>query len=880
MSKSSAKKKASNATSNRKKPAIEDEKKRCDTCNRVKKTPRFRLLADKDPKVYSDTCLICEAKQGVITDDPKEFANTKIRRDFDTERRAKIQQELAYRELCRRNLLTYVQRYEPTYQAGWVHKKVAAKLEEFLEKCVRGEAPRLMLFMPPRHGKTMLASDYFVSWSLGRYPWLEMISTSHSAGLPIKASRRIRSRLQHKSHQAIFENTKIAQDSRNVEHWNTTQGGGFLAAGVGGGITGHGAHIFIIDDPVKDAEEADSETVRDNHWDWWSSTASTRIAPGGGVLVIQCMTGDTPVSMADGGEKRLDAVRPGDMVLSWKNGEVVSRQVLNWANQGEDDVFVMRTSSGRMVRANARHPFLVCEHGELKWVRVRNLRSAQQIVIKKDSGGNGGAKSVARKGATDRCRAVDCASHITTNGNGLRDIVRRLLSPEDNVNRISNIDTGSMLLSITASLKNKAADALCAVYRSTRSTLLDIGIRLYALTMTPLQRKYAGSYATTATSYSNEVTQSRSSNLPYDTDDFTTDTIVSINYAGEEEVFDIEVEDTHNFLANVIVASNTRWHDDDLGGRMLSQEREAIAEGVPEAELEGWEVISFPALAEENEYELPDGAFTGEDGEGRPGAKLIRHKDEALHPERWPESFLRRKRRMMQPRHWSALYQQNPVPDEGITFTKDMFVTQQPRISGHTRMTLLCAWDLAIGQKQHHDWTVGIVGGLDRFSNLHILDMVRGRWGTMQICDAILDIYQKYPEIQRIGIERGQLELAIREPLESRMQERRLYPVLDRSLSPIQDKEKRAGPLQGMMQHHRVLFPPERDHPWVTRIREEALRFPAGVHEDTVDALAWLARMAYNTTPPQEPSKPRFVSWKEQLKHYVEDGHNKDPMAV
>jgi peptidoglycan hydrolase-like protein with peptidoglycan-binding domain len=77
-----------------------------------------------------------------------------------------------------------------------------------------------------------------------------------------------------------------------VEKWNTTAGGGFTAAGRGGGITGKGAHILIVDDPIKDQEEADSVLVRDKLWDWYQSTAYTRLAPGGGVLVIQTWWND------------------------------------------------------------------------------------------------------------------------------------------------------------------------------------------------------------------------------------------------------------------------------------------------------------------------------------------------------------------------------------------------------------------------------------------------------------------------------------------------------------------------------------------------------------------------------------------------------------
>ena len=76
------------------------------------------------------------------------------------------------------------------------------------------------------------------------------------------------------------------KDSQSAEEWLTPDGGGFVAAGVGGGITGKGAHVLVIDDPVKNCDEAESQNARDSSWDWYTSTAYTRLAPGGGVLVI------------------------------------------------------------------------------------------------------------------------------------------------------------------------------------------------------------------------------------------------------------------------------------------------------------------------------------------------------------------------------------------------------------------------------------------------------------------------------------------------------------------------------------------------------------------------------------------------------------------
>ena len=98
-------------------------------------------------------------------------------------------------------------------------------------------------------------------------------------------SRKVRQLLREPTYKTAFQ-TRLDPDSQSAEAWLTSDGGGYVAAGVGGGITGKGAHILLIDDPVKNREDAESQNNRDANWDWYTSTAYTRLAPGGGVLVI------------------------------------------------------------------------------------------------------------------------------------------------------------------------------------------------------------------------------------------------------------------------------------------------------------------------------------------------------------------------------------------------------------------------------------------------------------------------------------------------------------------------------------------------------------------------------------------------------------------
>lgn len=205
-------------------------------------------------------------------------------RELDAAEAAK--QEMARRQLARDHLLPFILRFNDAYEPGWVHKDICDKLEWFSAAVAAKESPRLMIFMPPRHGKSEIGSRSFPAWHLGRYPKHEFIGCSYGSDLANGFSRKVRDLAKDPSFSAVFPDCVVSKDSQSVEQWLTSSGGGYSAAGVGGPITGKGAHVLVIDDPVKNRDAAESQTNRDAVWDWYTSTAYTRLAPGGGVLVI------------------------------------------------------------------------------------------------------------------------------------------------------------------------------------------------------------------------------------------------------------------------------------------------------------------------------------------------------------------------------------------------------------------------------------------------------------------------------------------------------------------------------------------------------------------------------------------------------------------
>ena len=180
-------------------------------------------------------------------------------------------------------LLSYAAFQYPGYQLGKHHKLIAKKLEAV----ERGDIKRLMIFMPPRHGKSMLASEFFPAWYLGRNPEKYVIAATYAQQLADDFGRKVRNQLSDPVFQQIFPGVEARQDSKSASRFHTSKDGVYYGVGIGGPITGRGAHLLLIDDPVKNREDADSELIRQKMKDWYTSTAYTRLMPGASVVVIQ-----------------------------------------------------------------------------------------------------------------------------------------------------------------------------------------------------------------------------------------------------------------------------------------------------------------------------------------------------------------------------------------------------------------------------------------------------------------------------------------------------------------------------------------------------------------------------------------------------------------
>ena len=514
------------------------------------------------------------------------------------------QREMASRVLARRRLLPFVQRMNTLYDAGWVHEDICRRLEKFSDDVAAGLSPRLMILMPPRHGKSELASKNFPAWHLGRHPDHEFIACSYNLSLAMGFSRKVKQLIEDEAYKGVFT-TKLDSNNQSTEEWGIAgERGGYVAAGIGGPITGKGAHVLAIDDPVKNAEEADSADGREKVWEWYLSTAYTRLAPGGGVLIIQ-----------------------------------------------------------------------------------------------------------------------------------------------------------------------------------------------------------------------------------------------------------------------------TWWHDDDLAGRVQQMMRQRGPDGEIDEDIDQFEVVKYPAIAESDEYldAQTHAIVRAELNNEYPLEKYLplRLKGEALHPSRYDLKKLAKIRALNRKddgtdgRWWSALYQQNPVPDDGGYFTKAQFRrAQTPSVA---RCNVFIAWDFAISEKKQNDYTVGSVGLQDSDDMLHIAEIMRFKSAdSLFIVESILNLCSRWasPSLS-LGFEDGQIYRAIEALLKKRMRERKMYPPIT-VLKPITDKLARARTLQGRMQQGMVTFSSGGE--WYEEARNELLRFPAGVHDDQVDSLAWMAQMVVGRAAPRKLQEQKVKSWRDRLR--------------
>jgi len=188
------------------------------------------------------------------------------------------------REISRRQLLPFTKYTKRNYRVQWYHRLICETLDDWIS----GKIKRLMVFAPPRHGKSELVSRRLPSLILGMYPNAKIISASYNMNLAEDMNNDVQKIIDSERYRLLFPKTTLAGQSaqrfklggkftRTSKQFQIVgHEGAYVSAGVGTGITGKGFDFGIIDDPVKNRQEAESETVRNTVWDWYMSTFESR----------------------------------------------------------------------------------------------------------------------------------------------------------------------------------------------------------------------------------------------------------------------------------------------------------------------------------------------------------------------------------------------------------------------------------------------------------------------------------------------------------------------------------------------------------------------------------------------------------------------------
>lgn len=197
-------------------------------------------------------------------------------------------------ESAREHLIPFEIATNPQYEPNWHHRLIAKELEN-IEQFGDRDYKILVVTVPPRHGKSRQCTIDFPVWYLGRNPEKEVVTASYSSELAQDFGSVARDIVSSEIYKLIFDTT-LKQDEKSKAKWKTAlldesndlvaAGGSYTSVGVGGSLTGRGADILLIDDPIKNREDAESEVYRNRTWNWFTSTAFTRLHPGGVVIIV------------------------------------------------------------------------------------------------------------------------------------------------------------------------------------------------------------------------------------------------------------------------------------------------------------------------------------------------------------------------------------------------------------------------------------------------------------------------------------------------------------------------------------------------------------------------------------------------------------------
>lgn len=791
---------------------------------------------------------------------------------------------LAAQQYARADLLAFAMWNKKDYIPAWFHEVIAEKLMAV----ERGEIKRLMIFMPPRHGKSELASIMFPTWYLGLHPDREVVATSYNAELAQIFGYQVRDLVTGRPFQALHGDL-LREDSQSKSRMITKEGGSYSAIGVGGALTGRGADCLI---------------------------AGTMVCTSRGQVAIENLASCSSSVKILGYDTEKRA-------FSWKS-------IQAFKSRPTDGLFRITTASGRVVTATGNHPLFVEGKG---YVEARSLAAGDSLLrLVWEGDRENGIRGYEERKASEkyqlpsvflslwlflhRCEKTlsslwktDCQENAEVlrermptertwtlpnkknNEDTLLSAVqqllsavrlpKRLLSPllqfslfqlrslsanerESEPEMEARCNTASSTAALSESLSNNAATHTL----KRPSFLCKMRRWLSPFGGSSSEQLANGQHGFEPRDTLFPLSQEVAFGMGFKTEE---DTVARVDRIREETtVYDIQVEGTHNFFANGILSSNclliddpikgreqadskivrdltwnwfsstaytrlykesaviivlTRWHLDDLAGRLLDK---------MERGGEQWEIVDFPAIA------LQDELING---------KLRRTEGEALWPEKFPIKRLEEIKEVLGTYDFNALYQQKPILSENQEFKPEWIQEKKWEEVKALRCRVFLTIDTAISKSDASDSTGLCLNFVDKDGNWYFKAW-KVRCNSKQLIDLIFQLHEQY-DIEKIGIEETAFTLAIKPFFDERCRQRQRYPYIVPLKHHNTQKETR---IRGLLPRYDTKSIYHIDNS-CRDLEEEMLQFPKGKHDDVLDAAAYQIQIA--ATRVEEPQEAK-----------------------
>lgn len=710
-----------------------------------------------------------------------------------------------------------------------------------LTKLEAGEITRLIITMPPRHGKSMLTSKIFPTWFLGRHPNKNVIFTTYGQEFAEDFGRYVRNTIQRPEFLNIFPNATLSTDSTSIKRFALDAGGNYFAVGAGGSITGRGADCLVGETMVYTENGAmrldhlhqlqyNGKVLSFNHelnkYEYRYIQAS-RCIPQKQVIKIQTCRGNSIYITAEHkiyikGKGYIEAklVKRGDEIifqsknylqLLWQR--IFNNKIrTNKKNKKRIQKSLLFKILWRITSCNKKFKTMLSlwkeKINKKKEILFRTMQTSYNTIFQKEI-------------KKDLCWMSET---IYAQGTSTDILQSKMFLQECRAARKWDIQSNKISSNILKKIKTfdkRARSKLLCFMQETKRSLC-----------TSYRRKCYEQFIRKFNNFMSSMPYIRTSR------NRTTITDVIFDYNEQHNVYDIQVEGNNNFFANGILVHNcaiiddpfrnrqeansvnvrrrvidwfkstlftrlsptgsiiiiqTRWHEEDLAGYILQNEPEA------------WTHLNLPAISEDGH---------------------------ALWPENWPLEKLEKIKASIGSYEWAALYQQRPAPADGGMFAKTWFeiVNAVPKTNITSTVRY---WDRAAtiqASGKDPDWTVGIKMSKDRSGVYYIEDMVRLRNTSLEVQKAIMNTASRDGYNVKVVLEQDPGQ-AGKSEVEYLIRLLSGYNVKPNRVS--RDKVTRAMPFSAQCEAGNIKL---LKAGWNETFLEELSMFPFGAHDDIVDA--------------------------------------------